>query len=165
MMITDEILDNVYNETSIIKRGWAILTFQNPDQAKIFQYLQDAKRIAVVGLSNKPERTSYRVTEFMQEEGYEIIPVNPVLAGQTILGETVFGTLQEVPGEIDIVNVFRRSEFLPAVASDMLETDAKIFWAQLGIENEEAAQMLESADRNEIVMNRCIMVERMKMTS
>ncbi len=134
------------------------MTFKNPDQQTIANYLHEAKTIAVVGLSNNPDRTSYRIAEILQQKGYRIIPVNPVVEGE-ILGEKVYDRLQDIPEHIDIVDIFRRSEFLPAIAQDFLETDAKVFWAQLGIENEEAAEILQSAGRNDIVMDRCIKIE------
>ncbi|MGX7243370.1 CoA-binding protein [Enterococcus quebecensis] len=136
---------------------------ENPSQEQIFDYLRQAKRIAVVGLSGKEDRTSYQIAKLLQEKGYEIIPVNPILAGQEILGEKVYEQLQDVPGQIDIVDIFRRSEFLPEVAQDFLETDAKVFWAQLGLENEEAAELLKKAGRNAIIMNRCIKIELAEM--
>lgn len=135
------------------------MPIENPSQEQIFEYLKQAKRIAVVGLSAKEDRTSYKIAKLLQEYGYEIIPVNPLLAGQEILGEKVYEKLQDVPGSIDIVDIFRRSEFLPEVAKDFLETDAKIFWAQLGLKNKEAAEMLKNAGRNAIIMNRCIKIE------
>lgn len=141
------------------------MTFQNPTDEQIFSYLREAKRIAVVGLSNKEERTSYQIAQLLQEKGYEIIPVNPVLAGQEILGEKVYPDLLSVPGQIDIVDVFRRSEFLPEVAEEFLKTDAKVFWAQLGLESEQAAELLKNAGRNDIIMNRCIKIELAKMAS
>ncbi|MBE6171408.1 MAG: CoA-binding protein, partial [Enterococcus faecium] len=134
------------------------MAFKNPEQANIFRYLQEAKTIAVVGLSNKPERTSYQIAQLLQEHGYRIIPVNPVLAGEEVLGEPVVAQLTDINEPIDIVDIFRRSEFLPEVAADFLKTDAKVFWAQLGIENEEAAEMLQAAGRNDIVMDRCIKI-------
>lgn len=135
------------------------MTFQNPTQEQIFTYLKNAKRIAVVGLSAKEERTSFQIAKLLQEYGYQIIPVNPILAGQEILGEPVYERLQDIPGSIDIVDIFRRSEFLPDVAKDFLETDAKVFWAQLGLENDEATDLLKKAGRNDIIMNRCIKIE------
>lgn len=139
------------------------MSFTNPEQTQIFDYLKNAKNIAIVGLSNKPERTSYEIAELLQEAGYHIIPVNPVLAGTEVLGEKVYASLQEVPESIDIVDVFRRSEFLPEVAKEFIETDAKVFWAQLGLENEEAADLLKSAGRHDIIMNRCIKIELAEM--
>ncbi|HEM3598487.1 TPA: CoA-binding protein [Streptococcus suis] len=137
--------------------------FQNPSQDTIFDFLKEAKTIAVVGLSNREETAAYRVSRIMQDAGYRIIPVNPRSAGETILGETVYASLKDIPLSIDIVNVFRRSEFLPEVAREFVETDAKIFWAQLGLENQEAEEILRQAGRDQIVMNRCIKIEYQKM--
>lgn len=137
--------------------------FQNPSQDTIFDYLKEAKTIAVVGLSNREETAAYRVSSIMQDAGYRIIPVNPRSAGETILGETVYASLKDIPFSIDIVNVFRRSEFLPDVAREFIETDARIFWAQLGLESEEAEEILRQAGRDQIVMNRCIKIEYQKM--
>ena len=137
--------------------------FENPSQKTIFDYLKQAKTIAVVGLSNREETAAYRVSRIMQDAGYRIIPVNPRSAGETILGETVYASLKDIPLSIDIVNVFRRSEFLPDVAREFIETDAKIFWAQLGLESQEAEEILRQAGRDQIVMNRCIKIEYQKM--
>ena len=130
--------------------------FQNPSDYMIQTYLETSKVIAVVGLSDREETTSNRISRVMQELGYQIIPVNPKLVGQKILGETAYARLQDIPISVDIVNVFRRSEFLPDVARDFIETDAKIFWAQLGLQSQEAEEILRVAGRNHIVMNRCI---------
>lgn len=138
-------------------------SFQNPSQAVIFDYLKHSKTIAVVGLSSREETAAYRVSKLMQEAGYKIIPVNPKAAGSTILGETVYAGLAEIDQPIDIVNVFRRSEFLPDVAREFVQTDAKIFWAQLGLENQEAEDILRQAGRNDIVMNKCIKIEYLEM--
>lgn len=137
--------------------------FQNPSQDTIFDFLKEAKTIAVVGLSNREETAAYRVSRIMQDAGYRTIPVNPRSAGETILGETVYASLKDIPLSIDIVNVFRRSEFLPDLAREFVETDAKIFWAQLGLENQEAEEILRQAGRDQIVMNRCIKIEYHKM--
>lgn len=138
-------------------------SFQNPSQEVIFDYLKKAKTIAVVGLSNREETAAYRVSKLMQEAGYTIIPVNPKLAGASILGEKAYASLQEIPVHIDIVDVFRRSEFLPDVAKDFIETDADVYWAQLGLENKEAEDLLRSAGRNHIVMNRCIKIDHAEL--
>lgn len=137
--------------------------FQNPSRDTIFDFLKEAKTIAVVGLSNREETAAYRVSRIMQDAGYRIIPVNPRSAGETILGETVYASLKDIPLSIDIVNVFRRSEFLPDLAREFIETDAKIFWAQLGLESQEAEEILRQAGRDQIVMNRCIKIEYQKM--
>ncbi|HFI2691904.1 TPA: CoA-binding protein [Streptococcus suis] len=138
-------------------------SFQNPSQAVIFDYLKHSKTIAVVGLSSREETAAYRVSKLMQEAGYKIIPVNPKAAGSTILGETVYASLAEIDQPIDIVDVFRRSEFLPDVAREFIQTDAKIFWAQLGLESQEAEDILRQAGRNDIVMNKCIKIEYLEM--
>ncbi|MEG3310145.1 CoA-binding protein [Streptococcus sp. SS-4456] len=138
-------------------------SFQNPSQAVIFDYLKHSKTIAVVGLSSREETAAYRVSKLMQEAGYKIIPVNPKAAGSTILGETVYAGLAEIDQPVDIVNVFRRSEFLPDVAREFVQTDAKIFWAQLGLESQEAEDILRQAGRNDIVMNKCIKIEYLEM--
>ena len=137
--------------------------FQNPSQDTIFDFLKEAKTSAVVGLPNREETAAYRVSRIMQDAGYRIIPVNPRSAGETILGETVYASLKDIPLSIDIVNVFRRSEFLPDLAREFVETDAKIFWAQLGLESQEAEEILRQAGRDQIVMNRCIKIEYQKM--
>lgn len=130
--------------------------FQNPSDYMIQTYLETSKVIAVVGLSDREETASNRISKIMQGLGYQIIPVNPKLVGQKILGETAYARLQDIPISVDIVNVFRRSEFLPDVARDFIETDAKIFLAQLGLQSQEAEEILRVAGRNHIVMNRCI---------
>ena len=99
----------------------------------------------------------------MQERGYQIVPVNPRAAGGQILGETVYASLKGIPFSVDIVDVYRRSEFLPDVARDFLQVNAKIFWAQLGLENEEAEQILRAAGHDDIVMNRCIKREHTRL--
>lgn len=137
--------------------------FQNPSDGIVTHYLKNSKLIAVVGLSDREETTSHRVSKEMQERGYRIIPVNPRAAGSQILGEQVYARLQDIPFPVDIVDVYRRSEFLPEVARDFLEADAQIFWAQLGLENEETEQILRSAGREDIVMNRCIKQEHSRL--
>ena len=138
-------------------------SFRNPSDGIIKHYLETSKIIAVVGLSDREDTTSHRVSKEMQERGYRIIPVNPRAAGGQILGETVYASLQEIPFPVDIVDVYRRSEFLPDVARDFIETDAKIFWAQLELENQEAEEILRGAGREDIVMNRCIKREHTRL--
>lgn len=137
--------------------------FENPSQDVIFDYLKKAKTIAVVGLSAREETAAYKVSQVLQTAGYKIIPVNPRAAGEHILGEVVYARLQDIPEHIDIVDVFRRSEFLADVAKDFLETDADVFWAQLGLQSQEAEEILRSAGRNQIVMDKCIKIEYQKM--
>ncbi|XCY62416.1 CoA-binding protein [Streptococcus iniae] len=133
--------------------------FQNPNENCIKDYMEHAKTIAVVGLSQRSESATYRVAKFMQAMGYQIIPVNPTCAGQEILGQVVYASLKEVPVAIDIVDVFRPSQALLDVANDFLETDAKVFWAQLGLESQEAEELLRANNRHDIVMNRCLKID------
>ncbi|WP_437132591.1 CoA-binding protein [Bacillus atrophaeus] len=128
---------------------------QNPTKAEIKAILEKSKRIAVVGLSDRPDRTSYMVSKAMQDAGYDIIPVNPTI--DEALGVKAVSSLKEVEGHIDIVNVFRRSEQLPGVAEEFLETDADVFWAQQGLENDEAYEMLKEKGRT-VIMDLCIKV-------
>ena len=137
--------------------------FKNPSDGVVRQYLSTSKTVAVVGLSDREETTSNRVSKEMQSRGYRIIPVNPKLAGGEILGEKAYASLAEIPFHVDIVDVFRRSEFLPDVARDFLQADAQIFWAQLGLENQEAEEILRAGGCEDIVMNRCIKKEHTRL--
>ena len=137
--------------------------FKNPSDGVVRQYLTTSKTVAVVGLSDREETTSNRVSKEMQSRGYRIIPVNPKLAGQEILGEKAYASLADIPFHVDIVDVFRRSEFLPDVARDFLQADAQIFWAQLGLENQEAEEILRAGGCEDIVMNRCIKKEHTRL--
>ncbi|MFE3975973.1 MULTISPECIES: CoA-binding protein [Peribacillus] len=129
---------------------------QNPSREEMGQMLKKSKRIAVVGLSNNPERTSYMVSKAMQDSGYEIIPVNPAVS--EVLGVKAVKALKDIEGHVDIVNIFRRSEFLPEIAKEFAEIDADIFWAQLGVENGEAYNFLKEKGYT-VIMDRCIKVE------
>lgn len=128
---------------------------ENPSLQEIGEILKKAKRIAVVGLSDNPERTSYQVTKAMQEAGYEIIPVNPNV--DEVLGEKAVDSLKHIEGHVDIVNIFRRSEYLPEIAREFVEIDADVFWAQQGIVNEEAYEFLKKHNVT-VIMDRCIKV-------
>ncbi|MBT2684923.1 CoA-binding protein [Bacillus sp. ISL-37] len=132
------------------------MAIKNPGREEIGKILKKAKRIAVVGLSDNPQRTSYMVSEAMQSAGYEIIPVNPTV--DEVLGVKAVKTLKEIEGHVDIVNVFRRSEYLMEVAKEFAEIDAEVFWAQLGLENEEAYNFLKEKGYT-VIMDRCIKVE------
>ncbi|WP_066062613.1 CoA-binding protein [Neobacillus soli] len=132
------------------------MTIENPSREEIGAILKKAKRIAVVGLSNKSDRTSYQVSAVMQKAGYEIIPVNPSI--DEALGVKAVASLKDINGHVDIVNVFRRSEQLLDVAKEFDEIDADVFWAQLGLENQEAYDFLKEKGYT-VVMDRCIKVE------
>ncbi|GEN45033.1 CoA-binding protein [Alkalibacillus haloalkaliphilus] len=128
---------------------------QNPTQDTMRELLENAKSIAVVGLSDKEDRTSFQIAKAMQQEGYKIIPVNPTV--DEVLGEKSYNTLAEVEESIDIINVFRRPEHLVEVAEDALNTNCKVFWAQQGIVNEEADELLKENEFT-VIMDSCIKV-------
>ncbi|WLR44258.1 CoA-binding protein [Bacillus carboniphilus] len=132
------------------------MMIENPSREEIQSILKQSKRIAVVGLSNNPERTSYLVSQAMQKAGYQIIPVNPTI--DEVLGEKAVVSLKDIKGEVDIVNIFRRPEYLVDIAQEFLQINCPVFWAQQGIKNEEAFQMLIEAGKT-VVMDRCIKVE------
>lgn len=131
------------------------MVLENPSKDTIKHVLQESKSIAVVGLSDNPARTSYQISKQMQDKGYKIIPVNPMV--NQVLGEKSYASLNDVVEPIDIINVFRRSEFLPEIAKEATETNANIFWAQLGISNEEAYVYLKERDFT-VIMDTCIKV-------
>src|SRR5690554_2977518 len=133
-----------------------MMAFENPSRDRIKQILEEATNIAVVGLSDKPDRTSYMVSEAMQNRGYRIIPVNP--NAKHILGEVCYPSLSDIPEKVHIVNVFRRSETVVPVAEEAAKIGAKVFWLQLGIMNDEAAEITSRAGL-EVIMDRCIKVE------
>ena len=128
---------------------------QNPSNDELKEILQNAKTIAVVGLSDNPERTSYQISKEMQNLGYKIIPVNPIV--DEVLGEKAYRSLEEVEEDIDIINVFRRSEHLLSVAEDAIKTKSNIFWAQLGVSDEKAYKLLKERGFT-VIMDLCIKV-------
>lgn len=125
---------------------------------RIAELLKSAKTIAVVGLSDSPSRTSYGVSQYMQSQGYHIIPVNPTITES--LGEKAYASLLDVPEKIDIVNVFRRSEFVPEVVEQAIQLKMPAIWMQEGVVHECAAEKAREAGIF-VVMNRCILKEHM----
>ena len=126
------------------------------ESEQIAELLKNAKTIAVVGLSDNPARVSYDVSQYMQSQGYRIIPVNPAIAES--LGEKAYPTLSEVPGKIDIVNVFRRSEHVPEAVEEAIALKVPAIWMQEGVEHEAAAEKARAAGIF-VVMDRCILKE------
>ncbi len=118
------------------------------------QILRESKTIAVVGLSPRPERDSHSVAQYLQEQGYRIIPVNPNL--EEVLGVKCYPSLISVPEEIDLVDVFRRSEEMLPIAREAVAIKAKALWMQLGVVNAEAAELAEAAGLD-VVMDDCTM--------
>ncbi|WP_225999581.1 CoA-binding protein [Paenibacillus sp. BJ-4] len=134
------------------------MAFENPSREEIKTILEQVGNIAVVGLSDKSDRTSYMVSYAMQKRGYRIIPVNPAAAGQTILGETCYASLAEVPEPVELVNVFRRSEYCAEVAREAVAIGAKVLWLQQGIISQEADDIAQEHGMT-VIMDRCIKVE------
>jgi predicted CoA-binding protein len=123
---------------------------------RITELLKKAKNIAVVGLSSSPMRPSYGVAAYMQTQGYKIIPVNPEIKGA--LGEKACASLADAPGKIDIVNIFRRSEFVPEVVDEAIKLKPSAIWMQEGVRNDAAADKARKAGIF-VVQDRCILKE------
>jgi O-acetylhomoserine (thiol)-lyase len=128
-----------------------------PD-AQIRGILQRVRTIAVVGASANWNRPSAFVMRYLQQKGYRVIPVNPGLAGQTLQGETVYGSLREIPDPVDLVDVFRAVDAVPGIVEDAIAIGAKVVWMQLGIRHDAAAARAEAAGI-EVIMNRCLKIE------
>jgi predicted CoA-binding protein len=129
----------------------------NPDIREIKDLLHRARTVAVVGLSNRPYRTSHAIAGALQRFGFEIFPVNPNLHGP-VLGEEPYHSVEDIPGLVDIVDVFRRSEKVMPVAEAAVAAGAKVLWMQSGVINEEAAAYAEEHGLT-VVMDRCIKVD------
>jgi uncharacterized protein len=119
-----------------------------------WEILESVRTIAVVGLSSKRYRPSYGVAEYLKRSGYRIIPVNP--EETEVLGEKCYPDLDSVPGEIDVVDIFRRSEFVPEIVEAAIRRGAKVVWMQEGVIHEEAASRAREAGLT-VVMDRCIL--------
>lgn len=123
-------------------------------EQQIKSILQQVKHIALVGASDKPHRASYEVMAYLLEQGYQVTPVSPKLAGQDLLGQKVYATLAEIPHPIDMVDVFRNSEAAYGVAEEAIAVNAKVLWLQLGVINEQAEKLATEAGL-QVVMDRC----------
>jgi predicted CoA-binding protein len=128
------------------------------DDLQLERVLRETKTIALVGSSPKPNRASHGVMAFLQGAGFRVIPVNPAVAGTTILGETVFASLGEIGEPVDMVDVFRRAEDTPPIAREAAAIGAKTIWLQLGIASDEAAS-IALAWGLDVVMDRCTAIE------
>lgn len=130
------------------------------NDAEMIEMLREGKTIAVVGLSSKRMRPSHGVAAYMQDHGYRIIPVNP--SETEVLGEKAYATLAEVPERIDIVNVFRLPEFVPAIVDEAVRLGVKYLWLQEGVVHEAAAAQARAAGVK-VVMDRCILKEHRRL--
>ena len=126
--------------------------------AKIRSILERVKTIAMVGASPNWNRPSYFVMKYLQGKGYRVIPVNPAIAGKTLLGEQAYASLGDIPDKVDMVDMFRTSEEAPGVVADAIAIGAKVVWMQLGVRNDSAAKTAEAAGI-EVIMNRCPKIE------
>lgn len=126
----------------------------------VSEILLSARTIAVVGVSSKRFRPSYGVTEYLQRAGYRIIPVNP--QESQVLGEKSFPDLDAVPGQIDVVDIFRRSEFVPEIVEAAIRKGAKLIWMQEGVIHEQAARRAEAAGIA-VIMDHCILKEHRRL--
>jgi predicted CoA-binding protein len=132
-----------------------------PDMYDRLQLLQQYRHVAIVGVSADPYRPSHFVAIYLQAEGYDIIPINPRYAGQTLLGKRVYATLTEAKAageQIEVVDVFRRAEDVPPIAEEAIAIGAKVLWLQLGIRNDEVAKKAQGAGLT-VVQDRCMKIE------
>ena len=132
----------------------------NQINRNIPELLNNSKHIAIVGLSNKPNRISHGVGSYLLQAGFNILPVNPNY--NSVLGLKCYPNLTEIPHSIDIVNIFRRSENVPSIVEEAISIKPKVIWMQLGIVNEQAAKLAIDSGF-EVVMNRCIKIEHMAL--
>jgi predicted CoA-binding protein len=136
------------------------LPAQNATAEEIRTILEAYRSIAVVGLSDKPDRDSHRVAAYLKQKGYRIIPVNPKVG--EVLGEQSYPSLKDVPEPVEIVDIFRRPEAVPAIVDEAIAVGAKVVWMQEGIVHNEAAGKARAAGL-QVVMNRCILKEHFRM--
>jgi uncharacterized protein len=137
-----------------------MMNHDNYPQGHTQDWLAKVKTIAVVGASPNAARPSFGVMQLLISRGYEVTPVNPGQAGKDILGRTVVSALADLPGPVDMIDVFRASEAIPAIADEILALTwkPKLVWLQLGIRNDDAAAKLEAAGIS-VIMNRCPAIE------
>jgi predicted CoA-binding protein len=128
----------------------------------IAELLRNARTIAMVGASDRPDRPSYGVMQFLQSHGYRVIPVNPQITGEHVHGEFVWRELSQIGVPIDIVDIFRRPQAAGEAVDQAIAVGAKAVWMQIGVVNEEAAQRAEQAGL-QVVMDRCIKIEIMRL--
>jgi predicted CoA-binding protein len=135
--------------------------FTNPSDAEIRRILSEPATVAVVGCSNRPARDSLLIAKLLKRKGFKVIPVNPRLEPDALLealGERCYPDLASIPEPVDIVDVFRRPEYLPQIARDAVAKGARILWCQLGVVNLEAAALAQAAGVT-VVMDRCPAIE------
>jgi len=135
---------------------------QLSEEATIETILRQSHTVAIVGLSDNPQRPSYDVAQFLQQQGYRIIPVNPSIT--EVLGERAYPDLASIPEPIDVVDIFRRSEAIPPIVEEAVRIGAKSVWMQMGVSNEQAAEKARAAGLL-VVMDRCMMQEAQRLAA
>ena len=133
----------------------------NPPDDAIRKILSENKTVAIVGLSDKPDRDSFKVAQYLQEQGYTVIPVNPARA--EILGEKSYPDLASIGSPVDIVDIFRNIEAVPGIVEEAISIGAKVVWMQLGLAHNESARKAAAAGL-EVVQSKCIKIEHQKMS-
>ncbi|MGE4350838.1 MAG: CoA-binding protein [Bdellovibrionales bacterium] len=134
------------------------MPYTDPSHQEILDILGGVKVIALVGASENPARASHGVMRFLQGKGYRVLPVNPGLAGQTLLGEPVFAALSDIAEPVDMVDIFRNSEAAGPIVDEAIALGVKVVWMQLGVVNHEAAERALAAGLR-VVMDRCPAME------
>ncbi|MCF6200086.1 MAG: CoA-binding protein [Hyphomicrobiaceae bacterium] len=129
---------------------------------ELAEILTSSKTIALVGASPKENRPSYKVMAYLQQAGYKVLPINPGQEGKQILGEPVFANLAQIDQQVDIVDIFRRAEFVPEIVEQAIVLKAKTIWMQLDIKNDEAALTAQEAGLN-VVMDHCTKIEHARL--
>jgi predicted CoA-binding protein len=130
--------------------------YEDASDDEMRRILTDAKTVAVVGISDKPDRASYRVADFLAKHGYHILPINPTI--DRVLGTPATGSLRDLKQQVDVVDVFRKPEAMMEVVDDAIAIGAKVVWMQEGVINHEAAQRARAAGL-QVVMDHCMMKE------
>jgi len=134
----------------------------NPPDEEVVELLKSAKTIAVVGISHKEDRDSYKVAKYLKEHGYKIIPVNPKY--KEVLGEPCYPDLKSIPEKIDVVDIFRKVDAIPGIVDEAISVGAGAVWMQLGLAHNESAEKARQAGLK-VVMNKCMKIEHQRLLS
>jgi len=132
----------------------------NPPDEEVVELLKSAKTIAVVGISHKEDRDSYKVAKYLKEHGYKIIPVNPKY--KEVLGEPCYPDLKSIPEKIDVVDIFRKVDAIPGIVDEAISVGAGAVWMQLGLAHNESAEKARQAGLK-VVMNKCMKIEHQRL--